>query len=218
MGSKTARLTLLIDPAKKAAFERLCAVPGPDAVAGRPPDDPRLPRAARRVPFRAGGPRPRRGRRPRAARARADARSDDATGRLDRARRRGWSSSRRGSRSASRAWLALRRVPLRRPALFPAGGAFGLLLGALALTALTAEPQVADAAAGPAVLPFHLRLDSLAAFFLMIIGFVAAGVSRPLPRATSAGRSTPPGPVPRYHVFLAAWCSSCSPTTPTPSW
>ena len=48
MELKTARLTLLIDPAKKAAFERLCARQDqtPSQVVRQ--TDPRLPDAARR--------------------------------------------------------------------------------------------------------------------------------------------------------------------------
>ena len=70
------------------------------------------------------------------------------------------------------AWLAigvagvaaLRRFRFVARVLFPAGGAFGLVLGGLALAAVAGTPEVAVLPLGLPGLPFHLRLDSLGAF------------------------------------------------------
>ena len=83
------------------------------------------------------------------------------------------------------AWLAiglagvaaLRRFTLVSRVLFPAGGVLGLALFGLALPAVFGGPQTVVLPVGLPTLPFHLRLDSLAAFFLMVIGAVGAGVS-----------------------------------------
>jgi hydrogenase-4 component B len=81
-------------------------------------------------------------------------------------------------------------------------------------------PDVAVLPIGLPGLPFHLRLDSLSAFFLMVIGAASAGIS------AFRGRLLPPG---RGHAARAccawsttsswpAWWAWCWPTTPTPSW
>jgi len=63
----------------------------------------------------------------------------------------------------------------------------------------------ADAATRAADLPFHLRIDPLAGFFLMLLGSVSAGIS-----VYSAGyfREEPSGRLAlislQYHVFLAS--------------
>ena len=46
---RTARLTILIDPRKKALFERLCAEEDADALPGRAAFDPALYRGAHRA-------------------------------------------------------------------------------------------------------------------------------------------------------------------------
>jgi formate hydrogenlyase subunit 3/multisubunit Na+/H+ antiporter MnhD subunit len=54
-------------------------------------------------------------------------------------------------------------------------------------------------------LPFHLRLDSLAAFFLMVIGAASAGISAFAAGYFRKGEGTPPGLLClEYHVFLAS--------------
>src|SRR5690606_2836334 len=54
-------------------------------------------------------------------------------------------------------------------------------------------------------LPFHLRLDSLSAFFLLVIGAAAAGVSTFAAGYFRRGEGTPPGLLClEYHVFLAS--------------
>ena len=58
---------------------------------------------------------------------------------------------------------------------------------------------------GLPTLPFHLRLDSLSAFFLMVIGATAAGVSAFAAGYFRRGEGTPPGLLClEYHLFLAS--------------
>jgi hydrogenase-4 component B len=80
------------------------------------------------------------------------------------------------------AWIALGlAAPLasRRALgwLFGAGALVGLALAALAVPAMFAPPTARLLPLGLPDLPFHLRLDALAAFFLLVLGAVAAGVS-----------------------------------------
>ena len=101
--------------------------------------------------------------------------------------------------------LALRRIAIVSRLLFPLGGLFGLALFAIALGALTAGPELAVLPIGLPSLPFHLRLDSLAAYFLMIIGAASAGISIFAAGYFRKGEGTPPGLLClEYHVFLAS--------------
>jgi hydrogenase-4 component B len=100
---------------------------------------------------------------------------------------------------------ALRRFELVSHVLFPLGGAVGVVLSGVALAALFAPPQVAVLAIGLPTLPFHLRLDALSAFFLMVIGATAAGVSTFAAGYFRHGEGTPPGLMClQYHVFLVS--------------
>ena len=100
---------------------------------------------------------------------------------------------------------ALRRFTLVSRVLFPAGGVLGLALFGLALPAVFGGPQTVVLPVGLPTLPFHLRLDSLAAFFLMVIGAVGAGVSVFAAGYFRRAEGTPPGLLClEYHVFLAA--------------
>jgi formate hydrogenlyase subunit 3/multisubunit Na+/H+ antiporter MnhD subunit len=89
--------------------------------------------------------------------------------------------------------------------LFPAGGVIAIALFAVAVRAVFSTPEVAVLPIGLPTLPFHLRLDALAAFFLMVIAGASAGVS-----AFAAGyfrkvEDTPVGLLCLlYHVFLAS--------------
>ena len=66
-------------------------------------------------------------------------------------------------------------------------------------------PEVAVLPIGLPTLPFHLRLDSLSAFFLMVIGATAAGVSAFAAGYFRRGEGTPPGLLClEYHLFLAS--------------
>ncbi|HXE47850.1 MAG TPA: hydrogenase 4 subunit B [Ramlibacter sp.] len=101
--------------------------------------------------------------------------------------------------------LALRRFTFVSRVLFPAGGALGLLLFGLALAAVFSGPETAVLPVGLPNLPFHLRLDSLAAFFLMVIGAVSAGISTFAAGYFRKAEGTPPGLMClEYHLFLAS--------------
>jgi formate hydrogenlyase subunit 3/multisubunit Na+/H+ antiporter MnhD subunit len=101
--------------------------------------------------------------------------------------------------------LALRRFRFVAVVLFPLGAAFALLLMAVGLRAVFADPEVAVLPLGLPQLPFHLRLDSLSAYFLLLIGGVSAGVSTFAAGYFRKGEGTPPGLIClEYHVFLAS--------------
>ena len=101
--------------------------------------------------------------------------------------------------------FALRRLSLVSHGLFPIGGLLGLALFGLALAALMGTPEVAVLPIGLPSLPFHLRLDSLSAYFLMIIGAASAGISAFAAGYFRKGEGTPPGLLClEYHVFLAS--------------
>jgi formate hydrogenlyase subunit 3/multisubunit Na+/H+ antiporter MnhD subunit len=112
------------------------------------------------------------------------------------------------------AWLAIgvagvampRRLRLVAHVLFPVGAAFGVALAIIAAIALAGAPRSAVLPLGLPDLPFHVRLDALAAFFLIVLGAGSAAVS-----LFSAGyfRASETGTAPglvclQYHVFLAA--------------
>ena len=101
--------------------------------------------------------------------------------------------------------FALRRFSFVARVLFPAGGAVGVLLFGVALGAVFGSAEVAVLPIGLPTLPFHLRLDSLSAFFLIVIGATAAGVSAFAAGYFRRGEGTPPGLLClEYHVFLAS--------------
>ena len=101
--------------------------------------------------------------------------------------------------------LALHRLRLVARLMFPAGGLAGLLLAAAAAWSLTLPPASVILPIGLPTLPFHFRLDSLAAFFLLILGAVSAGVSFFAAGYFRSGEGTPPGLLClEYHVFLAS--------------
>ncbi len=101
--------------------------------------------------------------------------------------------------------LALRRFRFVAIVLFPLGGLASLALLGLGLSAAFGTPEVAVLPLGLPQLPFHLRLDSLSAFFLIVIGGVGAGVSAFAAGYFRQGEGTPPGLIClEYHVFLAS--------------
>ena len=68
-----------------------------------------------------------------------------------------------------------------------------------------AAPEVAVLPLGLPDLPFHLRLDALSAFFLLLLGAASAGVSVFAAGYFRSGEGTPPGLLClQYHVFLAS--------------
>lgn len=100
---------------------------------------------------------------------------------------------------------ALRRFALVSRLLFPIGGLIGLALFLIALGALPGSPEVAVLPIGLPALPFHLRLDSLSAYFLMVIGAASAGISVFAAGYFRKGEGTPPGLLClEYHVFLTS--------------
>jgi len=100
---------------------------------------------------------------------------------------------------------ALRRLRFVAVVLFPAGAMLSVGLMAVALSAAFAGPEVAVLPLGLPQLPFHLRLDSLSAFFLLLIGGVSVGVSTFAAGYFRRGEGTPPGLIClEYHVFLAS--------------
>src|SRR5262249_60201527 len=64
-----------------------------------------------------------------------------------------------------------------RKLAFPLGALVGLVLAAVGLSAVWVPAQSMTLPLGLPDLPFHLRIDPLAGFFLMLLGSVAAGIS-----------------------------------------
>ena len=117
------------------------------------------------------------------------------------------------SLAAAAAWIAIGAAGLLRPAslvlasrvLFPAGAAVGCALAAWALQGVFATPQALVLPLGLPDLPFHARIDALSAFFLLLLGAVAAGVSLFASGYLRPGQGTSPGlQCLYYHVFLAS--------------
>ncbi|MBS1188735.1 MAG: formate hydrogenlyase [Rhodocyclaceae bacterium] len=101
--------------------------------------------------------------------------------------------------------MALRHFAVVARVLFPLGSAVGLLLAAAAINGLMGTPEVVTLPIGLPQLPFHLRLDSLSAFFLLVIGGAGAGVSIFAAGYFRQGEGTPPGLLClEYHLFLAS--------------
>ena len=89
--------------------------------------------------------------------------------------------------------------------LFPLGAALSLVIAIAALAALFSDPQVAVLPLGLPGLPFHLRLDALSAFFLLLFGSTAAGISIFASGYFRRGEGTAPGLLClQYHVFIAS--------------
>src|SRR6185436_14413835 len=60
--------------------------------------------------------------------------------------------------------------------LFPLGSIAGAILAA-GLAGISGTPAALVLPLGLPGLPFHLRLDPLSSFFLLLLGFAAAGIS-----------------------------------------
>ncbi len=101
--------------------------------------------------------------------------------------------------------FALRQFRFVAIILFPASALLSLLLLGVALSAVGQGSEVAVLPIGLPQLPFHLRLDSLSSFFLILIGGASAGVSAFAAGYFRKGEGTPPGLIClEYHVFLAS--------------
>ena len=100
--------------------------------------------------------------------------------------------------------LALTRTPrLITDLLFPAGALVALVLGVVGLWAMNAPPSAAVLAAGLPGLPFHVRIDALSGFFLLLLGGVSFGIS--LFSITYFRGEAKAGLLcAQYHAFLAA--------------
>lgn len=103
----------------------------------------------------------------------------------------------------------LRRHSIRYVArfLFPVGALACIGMFLLAGTFLISghSPEVMTLPLGLPDLPFHLRLDALSAFFLMILGLSGAGISTFAAGYFRSGEGTAPGLLGlHYHVFLAS--------------
>ena len=100
---------------------------------------------------------------------------------------------------------ALRSLRVVARLLFPLSAALSLALAGLALAALPGTPETAILAIGLPGLPFHLRLDALSAFFLLILGLAGAGITVFAGGYFRPGEGTAPGLMClQYHLFMAA--------------
>jgi hydrogenase-4 component B len=102
--------------------------------------------------------------------------------------------------------LALMRAPrFITGFVFPAGALVSLALAATGLWAISAPPTAAILPAGLPDLPFHVRIDALSGFFLLLLGGVSFGISLFAcgyfrdTEATALGLLSL-----QYHVFLAS--------------
>ena len=102
--------------------------------------------------------------------------------------------------------FVIRRTTLVARVLFPLGAIGGLFLGAIGLAGIFIDaPQTMVLPLGLPDLPFHLRLDSLSAYFLFIFGIVGTGVSIFSAGYFRKGEGTPPGLLCfEYHACLAS--------------
>ncbi|MBA3902512.1 MAG: hydrogenase 4 subunit B [Rhodocyclaceae bacterium] len=114
---------------------------------------------------------------------------------------------------AACAWLVLGIAGLVAPrnlrfiskTLFPLGALVGMMVGLVALGFLGESPEVAVLAIGLPDLPFHLRLDNLAAVFALLLGFASVGISIFAAGYFRKGEGTAPGLMClQYHIFLAS--------------
>jgi formate hydrogenlyase subunit 3/multisubunit Na+/H+ antiporter MnhD subunit len=112
------------------------------------------------------------------------------------------------------AWVLIGLAGLLRPSsvrfagrtLFPLGAVLGLALAALAGSSLLASgTERLVLPLGLPDLPFHLRLDPLSTFFLLLLGTSSAGVSVFAGGYFRQGDGTAPGLLClQYHLFLAS--------------
>jgi formate hydrogenlyase subunit 3/multisubunit Na+/H+ antiporter MnhD subunit len=118
-----------------------------------------------------------------------------------------------GSLAATAAWLAIGALCLvpagnaafARRLAFPLGALVGLALAVCGVLAVWAPAESRTLLLGLPDLPFHVRLDPLAGFFLLLLGAVSAGISVYAGgyfHAERPGRLTLIGL--QYFVFLAA--------------
>ena len=101
--------------------------------------------------------------------------------------------------------IFLRNFRVIARVLFPLSSVCSVALTAVSLSAVLQNPQVAVLLIGLPDLPFHLRLDPLAAFFIMLLGAASAGISIFAAGYFRRAEGSPPGLLClQYHVFLAS--------------
>ena len=102
--------------------------------------------------------------------------------------------------------LALRRSPqLICRLVFPLGAFASLVLAATALWALVSTPDIAVLPLGLPGLPLHMRLDTLTAFFLLLLGVASFGVTLYAAGYFKSMKDETLGLLClEYHLFLAA--------------
>ena len=91
--------------------------------------------------------------------------------------------------------------------LFPVGALVCMVMFFLAGTFLISghSPEAMTLPLGLPDLPFHVRLDALSAFFLLILGLAGVGISTFAAGYFRSGEGTAPGLLGlNYHVFLAS--------------
>src|SRR4051812_36413610 len=110
-------------------------------------------------------------------------------------------------------WVALGLAGLVVPlnlafvtrALLPTGAIFGVIMAAAGFAAMTQDAAAHVLPLGLPDLPFHVRIDSLSAFFLALLGLASAGVSLFYAGYLRAGEDNSPGlTCLQYHLFLAS--------------
>jgi hydrogenase-4 component B len=111
------------------------------------------------------------------------------------------------------AWIALGALGLARPSstgwatrgLYPVGALIGLVLAGTGLGAIFQPSAALILPLGLPDLPFHVRVDALSAFFLVVLGVAAAGISAFGCGYFRQDQGSAPGLVCfYYHVFLAS--------------
>jgi hydrogenase-4 component B len=101
--------------------------------------------------------------------------------------------------------LAFNRTPrAMTDVLFPAGAAVALALALTGLWAMGAPPSAAVLPAGLPDLPFHVRVDALSGFFLLLLGGVSFGVSLFCSGYFRHGNQPLGLLCMQYHIFLAS--------------
>lgn len=89
--------------------------------------------------------------------------------------------------------------------LFPVGALASVVLTMAGLMALPLPPALAVLPLGLPDLPFHVRVDALSAFFLVLLGLAAFGISIFSAGYFRVGEGTAPGLLcVQFHVFLAS--------------
>src|SRR6185436_5407694 len=94
--------------------------------------------------------------------------------------------------------------------LFPLGSIAGAIPAAAGLAGISGTPAALVLPLGLPGLPFHLRLDPLSSFFLLLLGFAAAGISMSSAAYFRKTENIKPGLIGlQYHLFLASMLAVC---------